>query len=197
MKFIRKNGRIIPIRDKREVAKGAAEVAAGASIGAAGGAASLGVVKKAANMAAKSKAQFRMAHASRIMTREQFSLPGIDAAAHASKTARKAAFGRYSARKLFRTRNRIMALSIAAGTAVAAHGTRRIEKEITNDKQKRQFTATAAGVGTLIAASAFATYYSGMGFKGAALVKNVVARFKGIRRPGQTSFDTKYGRTKI
>lgn len=200
MIFRRIHGHIVPIKEQRkEIAKGTGEVGAGIAVAAAGGAGSAKVVKTAADMAAKSKGQFRVAYSAHILNRDQLHLPGVALnAERIQKTMRKAAFGRHTARKLFSTRNRILAASITVGSLLAAKGANRISNAVSDPKKEhKQFSASSLGIGSLIAGTTYAAYYKGLGITGMSAVKNIVARFKGVRRPVQTDFKTKYGRTKI
>lgn len=189
VKFIRKNGRVIPINDSRApaIAKpktaaiGAAQVAAGLTVGVAGGTATAEMVRRASSQVSKSRTIFKVNRAYlATVGADQLAFPGIGKTAkQAKEKMREAAKAGAIAKKFFRARNPLLAGAALASGALLTAGVLNIEKGVKG--KKAEISATKIGVleGTGTALT-IAAYYKKLPVRGLGkIATNVIGRMRG------------------
>lgn len=185
MKFIRKNGRIIPIRDKnerarKETVKGIAEIGAGAAAGTAAGVGTASLVKKAQGVAHESKNMYRIAQ-SNFRAALGFPVRGtVRSITRGSADVAAAIAKRGIAKKMFRARNPILHAGAAGAALLIGQGVGRI----TAAHKVKDHGATGKAVGVAAGIATYGAYYRGLGFtKPLEIGVNIYSRMKGMARP--------------
>jgi hypothetical protein len=205
--FRRINGRVIPIRvddnrgsdkqDKqKQLARGVAQTAAGAAVAGISGHLVSGVYKKAVQAAQNSRRDYKFGKKARDMFASgQMSFFEAGHVKSGEAVMRSAVTKRFLARSAFRLRDPLLAAGTLAGAGLIYAGVKNVQ-ESRDKKVNPEATAGAATLVASVLSSGF--YYHGVGVRRAVdLVRNVVARHRGVRRPVQVPFPGKYGPTKI